>query len=62
MAYHYSRVYLGDQARPGRVEKKGTENGEAVWNVEVMNRGSGAKQGDLKIGVETGSIYSWEAV
>ena len=62
MAYHYSRVYLGDQARPGRVEKKSGENGEAVWSVEVLNRGSGAKQGDLKIGVETGSIYSWEAV
>ena len=62
MAYHYSRVYLGDRARPGRVEKKGKENGEEVWGVEVLNRGTGAKQGDLKIGVETGAIYSWQVI
>ncbi|MCZ6514261.1 MAG: 2-oxoacid:acceptor oxidoreductase subunit alpha [Acidobacteria bacterium] len=62
MAYHYIRLHLADQARPGGIAQNGKKNGEAVWNVELKNRASGEKSGDLMIGVSTGSIYSYQPV
>ena len=63
MAYHYIRSRLSETLRPGRIEQRGG-NGfdEAVWDVEIVSRESGDKRGELLIGVETGSTYSWQPV
>jgi len=61
IAYHYVRVYLGDEVRPGNIGKAdGNGYGEPVWNVEIVNRETGARTGNLHVGVETGSTYSWQ--
>ncbi len=61
IAYHYVRTHLRDEGRPGRIEKVDADGtGEPVWRVEVVHRDSGEKQGELRVGVETGSTYSWQ--
>ena len=63
MAYHYVRVHLADKVRPGKIEKiEQSENGEPLWQVEMVARDNGEKRGDLSIGVDTGSTYSWQTV
>jgi hypothetical protein len=63
MAYHYIRSRLTETLRPGRISQRGA-NGfdEPVWDVEIVSRESGDKHGELLIGVETGSTYSWQPV
>ena len=59
IAYHYIRSHLNEDVRPGRIEKAdGT--GEPVWRIEIVHRDSGEKRGELRVGVETGSTYSWQ--
>jgi len=58
-AYHYTRVHLADKARPTKLERINGEH-EPVWLVEMSARDTGAKQGELRIGAHTGSIYSWQ--
>lgn len=61
MAYHYIRSHLADSARPAGIElTDGNSYGEPVWRVEVVERGSGARRGEIKIGVKTGSLHAWE--
>jgi 2-oxoglutarate ferredoxin oxidoreductase subunit alpha len=61
IAYHYVRTRLNEEVRPGGIEKAdGDGHGEAVWRIEVVHRDTGKKQGELRIGVETGSTYSWQ--
>lgn len=62
MAYHYIRTQLGDKGRPGDIKKQ-LDNGygEPTWSVEVVSRIDGVRQGNLTIGVNTGSTYAWEA-
>ncbi|HYT07018.1 MAG TPA: 2-oxoacid:acceptor oxidoreductase subunit alpha [Rugosimonospora sp.] len=61
IAYHYVRVYLGDEVRPGQISKaEGNGYGEPVWNIEIVNRETGAKSGELRVGVQTGSTHSWQ--
>jgi len=63
MAYHYIRTHLGESARPAsvrRVEANGY--GEPVWVLDIVTRDTGAKTGELTIGVETGSTYNWQPV
>ena len=61
IAYHYVRVYLGDEVRPGQIGKADSNGyGEPVWNIEIVNRETGAKTGELHVGVQTGSTYSWQ--
>jgi 2-oxoglutarate ferredoxin oxidoreductase subunit alpha len=61
MAYHYIRAHLGDAARPMKIEQTGgNSHGEPVWSVEIVDRKSGSKRGDLQIGVKTGAVYAWE--
>jgi len=61
MAYHYIRTHLGDAARPAKIElAEGNSHGEPVWMVEIADRESGKKQGDLEIGVRTGAVYTWQ--
>jgi 2-oxoglutarate ferredoxin oxidoreductase subunit alpha len=63
IAYHYVRVHLNEEVRPGKVRKAATNgHGEATWNIEIVGRENGEKHGDLSVGVETGSTYSWQPV
>jgi 2-oxoglutarate ferredoxin oxidoreductase subunit alpha len=60
IAYHYVRTRLSEELRPGRLERLSEDGqGEPLWLVEIINRDSGHKQGELRIGVETGSARSW---
>ncbi|MBI4169565.1 MAG: 2-oxoacid:acceptor oxidoreductase subunit alpha [Acidobacteria bacterium] len=60
IAYHYLRTRLSEELRPGRLERlSGDGQGEPLWLVEIINRDSGHKQGELRIGAETGSARSW---
>lgn len=62
IAYHYIRTRLGDSARPVKLEvTDGNSYGEPVWRIEIAERDSGQKRGDLSIGVRTGAVYAWEA-
>jgi 2-oxoglutarate ferredoxin oxidoreductase subunit alpha len=61
IAYHFIRVNLGDKSRPGRLEQTGQgDYGELVWEVEIVGRAEPAPQGRLVIGMETGSIHTWQ--
>jgi 2-oxoglutarate/2-oxoacid ferredoxin oxidoreductase subunit alpha len=61
MAYHYIRSRLTETLRPGRINRRdGNGFDEAVWDVDIVARESGDKRGQLLIGVETGSTYSWQ--
>lgn len=63
MAYHYIRSRLSETLRPGNInQREGNGFDEAVWDVEIVSRESGEKRGELLIGVETGSTYSWQPV
>jgi hypothetical protein len=63
IAYHYVRVHLNDEVRPGAVKKiSANGHGEAIWKVDVVTREGAEKRGELQVGVETGSTYSWQPV
>jgi 2-oxoglutarate ferredoxin oxidoreductase subunit alpha len=63
IAYHYVRVHLNDEVRPGGIKRAAANGqGEAIWKIEVVGRENGEKHGELQVGVETGSTYSWQAV
>ncbi len=63
IAYHYLRVHLTEKVRPGRIEQQPTNGqGEPIWVVELVDRDSGQKQGELRVGVQTGATYSWQPV
>jgi len=63
MAYHYIRSRLNETMRPGKINKRsGNGFDEDVWDVEIVSRESGSKQGNVLIGAETGSTYSWQPV
>ena len=59
IAYHYIRVHLADKMRPAKIEQEEGDS-ERLWVVEMVGRESGEQEGELRIGAETGSIYSWE--
>src|SRR5262245_17849625 len=59
MAYHFIRVHLADKVRPAKIDQIDGD-GERLWLIELVGRESGEKEGDLKIGQETGSVYSWQ--
>jgi 2-oxoglutarate ferredoxin oxidoreductase subunit alpha len=61
MAYHYIRLHMQDQTRPGRVEPASrAEYEEPLWDVEIIGRKDHQPRGNLLIGIETGSVYRWE--
>jgi 2-oxoglutarate ferredoxin oxidoreductase subunit alpha len=63
IAYHYVRVHLTHDVRPGKIQKAAANGqGEAIWKIEVVGRENGEKHGELSVGVETGSTYSWQPV
>jgi 2-oxoglutarate/2-oxoacid ferredoxin oxidoreductase subunit alpha len=61
IAYHYIRTHLNEDLRPGQIEKASANGAaEQVWRIEIVHRDSGEKHGELRVGVETGSTYSWQ--
>ena len=63
MACHYIRSRLNETVRPGKITRRAPDGyDEPTWAVEIVTRESGEKRGDLLIGVETGSTYSWRPV
>jgi hypothetical protein len=63
IAYHYIRVHLADKMRPARIEQvDGTDGGEPLWLIEVVGRERGEKEGELRVGKQTGSTFSWQPV
>jgi 2-oxoglutarate/2-oxoacid ferredoxin oxidoreductase subunit alpha len=61
IAYHYVRVRLGDEVRPGRIGRAESNGyGEPIWKVEIVNRETGTKTGELHVGMQTGSTHSWQ--
>jgi 2-oxoglutarate ferredoxin oxidoreductase subunit alpha len=63
IAYHYVRVHLNEDLRPGHLERaSGNGAGEEIWRIEIVHRDSGEKRGELHVGVETGSTHSWQAL
>jgi 2-oxoglutarate ferredoxin oxidoreductase subunit alpha len=61
LAYHYVRTHLGEDLRPGQIHQRdGDGLGERVWLVEIVGRETSERRGELRIGVETGSTYSWQ--
>jgi 2-oxoglutarate ferredoxin oxidoreductase subunit alpha len=62
IAYHYVRVHLGEDVRPWKIEQiDGNGYGEKLWRIEVVNRETSEKRGEMLVGVQTGSTYSWQA-
>jgi len=60
MAYHHVRIYMGDKSRPGDVTKAdGNGYGEAVWEVQIVDRAELTPKGTLVIGTDTGAIHDW---
>jgi 2-oxoglutarate ferredoxin oxidoreductase subunit alpha len=61
MAYHYIRIHLHDEARPGRVTKRDKNgHGEPVFQVELVSRKDKEPRGRLVIGRKTGAIHAFE--
>lgn len=62
-AYHYLRTHSAEKLRPVAVAKEaGNSYGEPVWNVQLAERATGAKSGNIKVGIKTGATYSVELV
>jgi 2-oxoglutarate ferredoxin oxidoreductase subunit alpha len=63
MVYHYLRTHYAEKLRPGKAVKEASKtHGEPVWKIELVERASGAKGGEIIIGVETGATYSYKPV
>ena len=63
IAYHYVRVYLGEELRPAKItQADGNGHKERIWKVQIVNRETGENHGELQVGVQTGSTYSWQPV
>jgi len=59
-AYHYIRVHLADKVRPAAIERVENGHEEPLWVVDLVARDGGNKQSELRIGADTGSIYSYQ--
>ncbi len=61
MVYHYLRTHGGEKLRPVKLIKESLNGfAEPVWNVELAERITNKKGGTMKIGIKTGSTYSFE--
>lgn len=61
MAYHYLRTHYAEKLRPVKAVKESANgHGEPVWKIELAERVTGKAAGSMKIGVNTGSTYSFE--
>ena len=58
IAYHYIRIKMKDSARPTNTEHVSLPDyDEPLWDVTLVDRKDGELQGNLLIGVKTGSTY-----
>ncbi len=63
IAYHYLRTHFAEKQRPAKAvldSKNG--KGEAIWRVELIERATGKKSGEMTVGADTGATYSYEPV
>ncbi|MBU6451297.1 MAG: 2-oxoacid:acceptor oxidoreductase subunit alpha [Cyanobacteria bacterium REEB67] len=61
IAYHYLRTHNGEKMRPTKATRESANgHGEATWNIEINERVSGNPGARMKVGVSTGSTYSFE--
>ncbi|HEX5138834.1 MAG TPA: 2-oxoacid:acceptor oxidoreductase subunit alpha [Planctomycetota bacterium] len=61
MAYHFIRIHLHDEARPGRVVKREKgDHGEPVFEVDLVSRKGKEPRGRLVIGRKTGAVHAYE--
>jgi len=58
IAYHYIRTHLDEQVRPGRIERVDGDGREPVWRIEIVERDSGEKRGELSVGISTGATHA----
>lgn len=60
-AYHYLRTHYAERLRPGKISKhEKNGHGEPTWKVELIERSTGDKAGELVVGVQTGSTYTYQ--
>ncbi len=63
MAYHHLRTHYAERLRPGKLSRQGADGrGEPVWKIELVSRSSGARSGEMVVGVHTGATYSYNVV
>ncbi|MBX9723965.1 MAG: hypothetical protein K2X81_21340, partial [Candidatus Obscuribacterales bacterium] len=63
LAYHYLRTHYAERLRPGKLHKQEKNGrGEPTWQIELVERSTGNKAGEIIVGVHTGSTYSYETV
>jgi 2-oxoglutarate ferredoxin oxidoreductase subunit alpha len=63
IAYHYLRTHSAEKMRPTKaVLESKNGKGESIWRVELVERATGAKAGEMTIGAESGATYSFEQV
>lgn len=63
IAYHYLRTHYAEKLRPTTIVMESKNGkGEAIWRVELTERASGKKAGEMTIGAESGATYSFDAV
>ena len=61
IAYHYIRTHLGDSVRPNSIQiGNGVLADEPTWCIEIVKKEDGEKNGDLYVGLRTGSTYMWK--
>lgn len=63
IAYHYLRTHYAEKLRPTKIVREDRNGkGEGIWRVELTERATGKKGGEMTIGAETGATYSFEVV
>jgi 2-oxoglutarate/2-oxoacid ferredoxin oxidoreductase subunit alpha len=61
IAYHYLRTHAGEKLRPVKVTRESSNgHGESTWNIDMAERATGEARARMKVGVSTGSTYSYE--
>ena len=61
MAYHYARIHMKDQTRPGKITAVTTkDHDEPIFEVEMIGRVELEPRGHLIIGRDTGSIFGFQ--
>lgn len=63
IAYHYLRTHAAERLRPTKaVLESKNGKGESIWRVELTERATGNKGGEITVGAESGATYSFEPV
>jgi 2-oxoglutarate ferredoxin oxidoreductase subunit alpha len=63
LAYHYIRTHAMEKLRPSKFHMDSANgHGEPIWNIELTERATGKTAAHMKVGVSTGSTYSFQKV